>query len=77
LDKGSEIRIKDLKSMLAAFKPQHKGRAIQPKKEKETVQRAPCDFDGDRLDMAEGWETMQERMTEGITTSSAAVNASA
>jgi hypothetical protein len=77
LDKGSEIRIKDLKSMLAAFKPQHKGRAIQPKKEKETVQRAPCDFDGDRLDMAEGWETMQERMTEGIITSSAAVNASA
>jgi hypothetical protein len=77
LDKGSEIRIKDLKSMLAAFKPQHKGRAIQPKKEKETVQMAPGDFDGDRLDMAEGRQTMQERMTEGIITSSAAVNASA
>jgi hypothetical protein len=71
LNKGSGIRIKDLKSMLAAFKPQHKRRAIQPKEEKDTMQKAPGDFDGDRLDMAEGWQATQKKVTEGITTLSA------
>jgi Rad3-related DNA helicase len=77
LNKGSEIKIKDLKSMLAAFKPRHKERAIPPKKEIETTQGTPSYVDGDRLDMAEGWQTMQEKMTEGIITSSAAVNVGA
>lgn len=74
LAKGGDIRTKDLKSMLADFKPRHKEQAVQPKKEKETVQRAAGGFDGDRLDVAAAWRTMQERMTEETTISSAAVN---
>ena len=60
LAKGRELRIKDLKSMLAEFKIQHKERITQRKDRKEEVQNMLGGFKKERSKAAKNWQAMQK-----------------
>ena len=64
LAKGRELRIKDLKSMLAEFKIQHKERITQQKERKEEVQNMLGGFKKERSEAAENWQTMQKKIAQ-------------
>ena len=64
LAKGRGLRIKDLKSMLAKFKIQHKERMAQQKERKKEAQNMLGAFKKERLEAAENWETMEKRMAK-------------
>jgi len=76
LAKGRELRIKDLKSMLAEFKIQHKERITQRKDRKEEVQNMLGAFKGERLEAAENWQAMEKKLSKRRAGSHAAVSAS-
>ena len=76
LAKGRKLRIKDLKSVLAEFKIQHKERIAQQKERKEEVQNMLGGFKKERTKAAENWQAMQKKIAQR-TGSQAAVNASA
>jgi hypothetical protein len=77
LAKGSELRIKDLKSMLAEFKSQHKERTARQKERKRGGQDMLGGFGAERLENAENWQAMQKKMTQRRTDPHAAVSVSA
>lgn len=62
LAKGRELRIKDLKSMLAKFKIQHKERIAQQKERKKEVQNMLGAFKQEHSKAAENWQDMQKRI---------------
>lgn len=74
LAKGGELRIKDLKSMLAEFKIQHKEQITRQKERKEEVQNMLGGFNRDRAEAAESWRAMQRKIAQRRGTSPAAVN---
>lgn len=77
LAKGRELRIKDLKSMLAEFKIQHKERTARQKERKKEVQNMLGDFKSERLKAAEGWQAMQKKIAQRRAGSQAAVSVGA
>ncbi len=77
LAKGRELKIKDLKSMLAEFKIQHKERTAQQKERKEEVQDMLGGFKKERSEAAENWQAMQKKIAQKRTGSQVAVDASA
>jgi len=64
LAKGRELRIKDLKSMLAEFKIQNKERIAQQKERKEEVQNMLGGFKQERSEAAENWQAMQKKIAQ-------------
>ena len=64
LGKGKELRIKDLKSMLAEFEIQHKERIAQQKERKKEVQNMLGGFKGERSEAAENWQAMQKKIAK-------------
>jgi len=64
LAKGRKLRIKDLKSMLAEFKIQHKERIAQQKERKKEVQNMLGGFKGERSKDAGNWQAMQKKMAQ-------------
>ena len=77
LAKGGELRIKDLKSMLAEFKIQHKERIAQQKERKEEVQNMLGGFKQDRSEAAENWQGMQKKIAQKRVDSQVTVGVSA
>lgn len=77
LAKGRKLRIKDLKSMLAEFKIQHKERITQRKERKEEVQNMLGGFKKERSKAAENWQAMQKKIAQKRAGSQAAVGVSA
>ena len=77
LGKGKELRIKDLKSMLAEFKIQHRERMARQKERKEEVQNMLGDFKGERLEAAQNWQAIEKKMAKRRAGSQAAVSVSA
>ena len=77
LAKGRELRIKDLKSMLAEFKIQHKERIARQKERKEEVQNMLGGFNQERTEAAENWQAMQKEIAQRKARSRAAVSVSA
>jgi len=77
LAKGRKLRIKDLKSMLAEFKIQHKEQIAQQKERKEEVQNMLGGFKKERSEAAENWQAMQKRLAQKRASSRAALGVSA
>jgi len=77
LAKGRKLRMKDLKSMLAEFKIQHKERIVQQKERGKEVQNMLGAFKGERLEAAESWQAMQKKIAKRKAGSRAAVSVSA
>jgi len=74
LAKGRELRIKDLKSMLAEFKIKHKGRIVRQKETKKEVQDMLGVSRQGRLEGAKCWRAMQKKMAQRRADSHAAVS---
>jgi len=64
LAKGMELRVRDLKSMLAEFKIQHKERTYRQKERNKEVQNTINSFRAERLENAEDWQDMQKRVAQ-------------
>ena len=78
LAKGSELRIKDLKSMFAEFTSQHKERTSAGQKErKREVQDMLGGFEKERLGNSKDWQDMQKEMAQKRADSQPAVSVSA
>lgn len=77
LAKGRKLRIKDLKSMLAEFKIQHKQRIAQQKERKGKVQDMLGGFKKERSKAAANWQAMQKRLAQKRAGSQAAFGVSA
>jgi uncharacterized phage infection (PIP) family protein YhgE len=77
LGKGEELRIKDIKSMLAEFKIQHKEWIVRQKEREKEVQNILGAFKGQRLEAAENWQAMQKKMAQRKADSQTAVGVSA
>jgi len=76
LAKGRELRIKDLKSMLKELRGRRKERMVRQQESKEEVQGMLSDFRKERLDAADSWRAMQEKVAQRRTISPAAANTS-
>ncbi len=76
LAKGRELSIKDLKSMLAKFKIQHKERIARQKERKEDVQNTLSGFKGERSKSAQNWRSTQKRIAQRKSHSRATVSVS-
>lgn len=74
LAKGKELRIKDIKSILAEFKLQHGKRIAQQKERKNKVQNMLDGFREERLENTKAWQAMQKKMTQRRADSQAAVS---
>lgn len=64
LAKGSELRLRDLKRMLVEFTAQRKERTARRIERKKEVRDMLGGFRDQRLENAEGWEAMQEKMAQ-------------
>lgn len=69
LAKGRELRIKDLKSMLAEFKAQHKERIARQEERRKEVQNLLGEFKEERLKSADNWRIIQKKMAQRRTKS--------
>jgi len=65
LAKGSELRIKDLKSMLEKFKGQYKKRIACQTGRREGVRIMLGKFEKNRLKAARNWRTVQSKLLQG------------
>ena len=77
LAKGRKLRIKDLKSMLAKFKIQHKERMARQKERKKEAQNMLGAFKEERLEAAENWQAMEKKMAKRIVASGVVAGVSA
>ena len=66
LAKGRDLRIKDLKSMLAEFKNQHEERKVLRKKRKKEVQNMLSEFQREQLDAANNQQAEKKNIAERI-----------
>jgi uncharacterized phage infection (PIP) family protein YhgE len=58
LERGNELRIKDLRIMLKEFESQRKERIVRQEKRREEVLSMLKDFKNERDDMTKNWQTM-------------------
>lgn len=77
LAKGTELRVKDLKSMLAEFKQQHKQYPARQKTRKREAHSMLGDSHSDGTEAAEGWGRLQKKMTRRRAVSTAEINVGA
>jgi len=74
LDKGRELRIRDLKSMLKEFKDQHKERITRQQERRGEVRNLLGEFKRGRLETAKNWRTVQKKMAQRRTKSLEAIH---
>jgi len=77
LGKGSELRIKDLKLMLAEFKTQRKERVAHQKERRQEVQSVLSDFKKEGVEAAGSWGNMQQKVVQRKADSPTTVNVGA
>jgi len=64
LAKGRELRIKDLKSMLAEFKTRHKERISRQEERRQEIKNLLGGFKKERQELAENWQSALEKMAQ-------------
>ena len=64
LAKGSQLRIKDLKSMLKEFKTQHEERISRQEKRRNEVQRMVGDLKKGRTVSVRNWQEMEKKLAQ-------------
>ena len=74
LAKGRELRVADLKSMLAEFKRQHKQRPAQQKTRRGELHGMLGNSHNDRVEAAEDWQRLQKKTTRTRAVSTTEVN---
>lgn len=74
LTKGSQLRIRDLKSMLKEFKAQHKERIARQEERREEVCNMLGDFKKERVEAAKNWQAVQKKMARRRASSPEAIN---
>jgi len=77
LTKGKKLRIKDLKSMLAEFKIEHRERMTRQEERRKDVQSMLNGFEKERLENAKYWQAMTKRLAQRRADSHAAVSVGA
>lgn len=74
LAKGSQLRIKDLKSMLKEFKAQYKERIARQEERREEVRHMLGDFKKERVEAAKNWQALQKKMAQRRSVSPEAID---
>jgi len=74
LDKGKELRINDLKSMLKEFKVLHEERIARQEERREEVCHILGDFKKERTEAAKNWQALQKKMAQRRSKSPKGIN---
>lgn len=74
LAKGSQLRIRDLKSMLREFKTQHKERIARQEERRDGVWSMLGDFKKERVEAAKNWQALQKKMAQRRSVSPEAID---